>query len=249
MYQTELRGKVPSALLSSEDLLTGSVFSFFACSDRRRFLASWLKMLGLAIGDQEADRARFQFWPTFDDGTEPDLLIEVGAYLILVEAKLQSDFGVNVEDKEANQLPRELRGGRQAARDLGLELRLLTITAEPFPRSPRYKDLNEIDRSIWIPTNWQAVATWLERLPATDQTDMSRDLLEVLRRRGLRCFSGFNHLSSSAQLSKRGPPLFFQGQIGTAVNLFESIRTLPVPAPRSPVFLNLTPVTRNRRRP
>ena len=245
MYRTEIHGKLPSALRSSEDILTGLVFALFHYGDRRRFLAPWLRTFDLHVTDDQSDEARFRFWPTFDDGTEPDILIDVGAYLLVIEAKLLSDFGADAEDCEQNQLPRELRGGRYEARASGRELRLMTVTAEAFPRSPRYQDLTEDDRAIWLWTSWQEITWWLERLPAEAHTHMSRDLLEVLRRRGLRHFSGFNHLRLSPRPVEAADPLFWRPPAA-----FARLHAMPSAVPSVPLFSRVAPrPLRNRRQP
>src|SRR5438034_6275302 len=116
MYQAELHGKLPTWLLAQEDRLTSQVFSFFLYSPRAQSLAPWLRHLGLDVTDTEAATADIVFWSAFEEGTEPDLVIEVGRYFILVEAKLRSDYGIDVEDEERNQLKREVSNGRNEAR-------------------------------------------------------------------------------------------------------------------------------------
>jgi len=54
--------------------------------------------LGIVISDTDAREAEFLFWPSYEDGTEPDLVIICGDYYILFEAKLYSDFSEKVID-------------------------------------------------------------------------------------------------------------------------------------------------------
>jgi hypothetical protein len=93
MYEAELRGKLSTNLQTSEDILTSNVFSFFKYSDRKVFLQQYLHQLGIDVSRQDVKSAQFIFWPRFDDQTEPDLVLIVGNYYILVEAKYSSSFG------------------------------------------------------------------------------------------------------------------------------------------------------------
>ena len=70
-----------------EDVLTSNVFSFFKYSTRDIFLENYLNELGFTVSDQEAEEVEFKFWPVFEDGTEPDLVIIVEKYYLLIEAK------------------------------------------------------------------------------------------------------------------------------------------------------------------
>mgnify|MGYP005621754621 CR=1 FL=1 len=63
-----------------EDILTSNVFSFFKYADRKIFLKQFLNDLGFVITDAEAETASFCFWPSFEDDTEPDLVIKAGLY-------------------------------------------------------------------------------------------------------------------------------------------------------------------------
>jgi len=86
MYLAELRGKLSSRVERMEDVLTSNVFSFFKYSSRTIFLKRYLNDLGFKVSDQDAEKAEFRFWPVFEDGTEPDLIIIVGDYYLLIEA-------------------------------------------------------------------------------------------------------------------------------------------------------------------
>ena len=92
MYLAEFRGKLSSRVERMEDVLTSNVFSFFKYSNRDIFLKNYLNKLGFNISNQEAEGAEFRFWPVFEDGTEPDLVIMVGNYYLLIEAKYFSEF-------------------------------------------------------------------------------------------------------------------------------------------------------------
>jgi hypothetical protein len=82
MYLAELRGKLSSRVERMEDILTSNVFSFFKYSNRDIFLKGYLNELGFIVSDKEEEEAEFKFWPVFDDGAEPDLVIIVGKEIV-----------------------------------------------------------------------------------------------------------------------------------------------------------------------
>jgi hypothetical protein len=188
MYQAELHGKLSRTVEEAEDILTSNVFSFYLYSDRKH-LQHLLKSVELDVTLQEAANAAFSFWPTLPDNTEPDLVIEVGRYYVLAEAKLHAGYGKDVEHYERHQLLRELRGGRHEAQSDGKEFILLTVTDEPIPHESVYGVLKGTGRQSWRWTNWSRIARLLETGPAVGR--MGEDLLALLCRRGLRRFDGF----------------------------------------------------------
>jgi hypothetical protein len=112
MYLAELHGKLSSRIERMEDILTSIAFSFFKYSTREVFLKGYLKELGIEVSNREAKEAEFLFWPHFEEYTEPDLVIIVGDYYLLIEAKYFSDFGKETK----GQLIRELEAGIAEAR-------------------------------------------------------------------------------------------------------------------------------------
>ena len=212
MYRAELHGKLPTALLDLEDLLTSDVVGFFELADRQIFLRPFLtEVLGLAVTPSEASAASFDFWPTLDDGTEPDAIIRVGGWLLLIEAKLRSSFQVDAARPERNQLRRELREGRALAQSEGRTFKLVTITQEPYCDLRRYRDIGRQDRGDWVWCNWQSVTRLLEQTPENQLGAMGRQLLDVLLRRGTRGFHGFDSLGPAPE---RAPmPLFFDPKL------------------------------------
>ena len=110
MYQAELNGKLPSSASDREDVLTSNVFSFLKYSHRQTYLHQFLRLAGLNIKTSELHRVKFEFWPNYDDGTQPDVIIETDTCYLLVEAKFFS--GVAEENgNPAGQLIRECETG------------------------------------------------------------------------------------------------------------------------------------------
>ena len=93
MYLAELHGKLPRENENKEDILTSNVLSFFKYSDRITFLFPLLCDLRLDVFQEDAQEAKFYYWSSFPDGTQPNLLILVGKYYLLFEAKYHSGFG------------------------------------------------------------------------------------------------------------------------------------------------------------
>jgi len=124
MYMAELRGKLSEKTEKRENLLTSDVFSFLKYSDRQVFLKGFLSRflgeLGVEVSDSDAETAEFQFWPKYADRTEPDLVILVGQFYILIEAKFHSSFEWT-EELGRSQLQREIQGGYSEARSLDKE--------------------------------------------------------------------------------------------------------------------------------
>ena len=105
--------------------------------------------------------AEFIFWPRYTDYTEPDLVLIVGTYYLLIEAKFHSNFA-GKNDKETSQLMREIRGGSLEARNLGKEFRLVALTADYVYRTEEFthveSELNDINFK-WI--SWQQICNYL----------------------------------------------------------------------------------------
>ncbi len=221
MYLAELRGKLPSRIERMEDILTSNVFSFFKYSTREIFLRGYLNELGFNISDQEANEAEFIFWPRFEDNTEPDVVIIVGKYYLLIEAKYFSGFGQETETTQA-QLQREIKGGRLEAKNRGKEFWLIPITAH---HSKHYfKNKSKINPSDFGPyfrwTNWQSVALFLDDVMESgknvkkEERDFALDLYKLLDKKNLRGFKGIGSLRNKSPLRKNYASVFFKA--GTA---------------------------------
>ena len=189
----------------AEDLLTDYVFTTLRQIDRSLGLGPLLKMafpsLSWSVG--ELADAKFLFWPRFQDGTEPDLVILVGLRPVIVEAKYRSGFGVG-ESAERAQLVREYVAGVEWAR----VRRFVTPTVLALTDDLAIPDVvEEARRTLWrsfgVPisadvvswASWQQVGQLLdsnESLLSKREAELVGDLLEVMERKGVRyVFQGF----------------------------------------------------------
>ena len=235
MFRAEIQGKLPTELARSEDLLTSNVIGFFDYADRR-YLLAWLnEVLHLDVSPADAEAARIEFWPRYDDGTEPDVVIKVGRFYMLIEAKLDSGFGIDASDPALDQLSRELRQGQVAADEAGLEFRLVTLTRESWGNPERYPTLR--DEACWVWTNWQAVTRLLVRLDAAHPDRMCGDLVTLLRRKGLHSFNGFEAGAPAPNAPSR---LFFDMLTARSAGTFRGwlpvLQGCPSPAPPDHIF-------------
>jgi len=262
MYLAELHGKLSRNVEHKEDILTSNVFSFFKYARRDLFLKRYLeKILDTNFTVDELNDANFVFWPSYDDGTEPDLVLVVGSYYLLIEAKYFSDFGKETAERK-DQITREIEGGSIEAKRLGKRFRLVAVTADSVFRKEKFSHLiSDLPvRFRW--TNWQAVAFLLEGVLAGQhglahhELCHAQDLLNLLDRKNLRSFGGFNlegHFTRYDQIyfdadsasfrgsfigfkealsacSRVGPashPIFFQNATGRSLqSFFQALREL-----------------------
>ncbi len=198
-----------------EDVLTSNVFGALRYLDPRYGLEPVLRDLGLP----PITSAGLTVWEA-EDGCEPDVIIDLGHSLVVVEAKLRAPFGVD-------QLPREVRYAHRRAR--GRPWRLLCVTAHAT--EPLYLGTtlakgvaswfaednelglppSEIERRIaWMP--WYAIASRLEEsvrslAPPASAIALIDDLLTSLRGRGLTRlpFHGFGRIPTMVHGWKASP--------------------------------------------
>lgn len=217
MYLAELHGKLPSKIEGMEDILTSNVFSFFKYSNREVFLREYLGRLGFDVSRQEANEAEFMFWPRFEENTEPDVVIVVGKYYLLIEAKYFSGFGQETEDKKA-QLLREIEGGHFEAKNRGKQFRLIAITDHHLPPEHEFDIIPLEFRSSFKWTNWQSVALFLDSVLASgaelspQERLFAWDLYSLLDKKKLRGFRSFDILDTLNLDLKQINPSFFQAE-------------------------------------
>lgn len=197
MLQASLNGKISSRLTESEDILTSNVFSFFKYTFRARYLKSLLDLQSIHPTDEELKNAEFRFWPRYDDSTEPDVVITVGDYYLLFEAKHLSDFGTETETRKG-QIDREIVGGMNEAKSLGKTFLFVAITSHyNFPAEVLAPYSRNWGNSVrWM--NWQAVAKILLEALESDSTIPDQhfvsDLYNLLEKMKLRPFLPFQRL-------------------------------------------------------
>jgi hypothetical protein len=191
MIIAELYGKIPSKLEDKEDILTSNVFSFFKYSNRQ-LLMEYIIQLGIIVSLNDSKNAEFRFWQSYDDGTEPDLIIVCGEFYILFEAKLYSDFSPKTSTV-ASQISREIKMGKLAAENENKEFVYVAITAEYNKDKTKYlKYENKDFNFIW--TNWQTVTNFLEahliKNNLFQNKEFANDLYNLLIKKRLRSYIG-----------------------------------------------------------
>lgn len=219
MYLAEIHGKLSDENVNREDILTSNVFSFFKYANREIFLLPFLQMLDLEVSSYDAHQAEFIFWPYYSDGTQPDLVILVGRYYLLFEAKLHSSFSPETASKK-HQLVREIEGGAMEAESIGKEFRIIAVTADySRPNSLAEVPLEYRDQLIWI--NWQRTALLIyDILEHTTEIPsemrlFATDLYNLLVKKNLRNFEGTSVLSKTRALRDHGDTIFFEAKTAT----------------------------------
>src|SRR4051812_40637499 len=103
MLFAELHGKVdPNAsdLERREDVLTSTVFGTLLVAGAVDLLVSWINCARRLAADGRlgadpldvnvAHPVKYWFWPSLAGGTQPDVLLQIGRRLLVVEAKYGS---------------------------------------------------------------------------------------------------------------------------------------------------------------
>lgn len=217
MYLAELRGKLSPRIENMEDILTSNVFSFFKYASRDAFLKKYLRILGFNISGREARDAKFLFWPRYEDYTEPDLVMIVGNYYLLVEAKYFSDFAEETQKTKA-QLIREVKNGINDAKNYGKRFSLIAVTADSYEKEERLSTLPVELRAYCVWTNWQTVAEFLYKTIQTnprikqEESEFAIDLYNLLDKKHLRSFQGLDILNIDTIYYKTLPYIFFDAK-------------------------------------
>ena len=200
MYLAELHGKLSSKTERMEDILTSNVFSFFKYSNREIFLKKYLKSLGFNASTKDAEEAKFIFWPRYEEHTEPDLVIMVGKYYFLIEAKYFSDFSLGNKEIRS-QIEREIECGSRDADNYGLKFHFVAITADYFYKEDKFAVIPKEFVSNFRWTNWQGVTSFLEKTIGINRNlsswecNFGLDLFNLLDKKNLRAFHGINKIS------------------------------------------------------
>ena len=213
MYIAEIKGKLSQRHENQEDILTSNVFSFLKYAPRELFLHAFLNKLGFKVSKEEAKKARFHFWPGYEDRTEPDLVIVVGSYYLLFEAKLHSGFGKETEGLDS-QLRRELDQSQKVAKQRYLAFHLIVVTAH-YTYIHFLQELTSVseDELIWV--NWHWIGLLLEEILESapdisrEMVSFANDLHELLLTKNLRRFSGIEAFFHEPNLKSVSGNLFF----------------------------------------
>ena len=224
MYLAELHGKLSSkfnkknylslSIERMEDILTSNVFSFFKYSNRNFFLKNYLNKLGFKVSVKDAEEAEFRFWPHYEDGTEPDLVIMVGNYYLLIEAKYFSGFGKKTETTD-DQLIREIKDGQLEAKNYNKKFRLIAITADYYYKKGKFIVIPQKFRPHFKWTNWQLVSSFLDNILSSNiiimksERDFALDLYRLLDKKNLRSFQSVTY---NGPLLKDYSSIFFNAR-------------------------------------
>ena len=224
MYLAELHGKLSykfdkenylsQSIERMEDILTSNVFSFFKYSNRNIFLKNYLDELGFKVSVKDAEEAEFRFWPHYEDGTEPDLVIIVGKYYILIEAKYYSGFGEKTETSD-EQLIREIKGGQLEAKNYNKEFKLIAITSDYYYKKYKFKVILPDHKKCFEWTNWQFVSSFIDKILnrnisiVESERDFALDLYYLLDKKNLRSFQG---IICAGDLIKSFNSIFFNAK-------------------------------------
>jgi hypothetical protein len=217
MYLAEIQGKLSLYIERKEDLLTSNVFSFFKYAPRDVFLYHLLKSIDIPVTKEEAVGAEFNFWPRYENNTEPDLVIIVGEYYLLFEAKYFSDFGQEVGETK-HQLVREIEGGKYEAGNLGKKFELIAVTADYHFDRYKHPDVpvDLFPELSWV--NWQRIALLIYDILengielSPEIRDFAEDLYALFLKKNLRTFAGISVLARVGQLSSWSDKVFFEAR-------------------------------------
>ena len=245
MLSAELRGKLPGCIQILEDVLTSYVFSFLQYSSRSLFLGGFLKDVEIRVSDGELKAAEFRFWPTFADGTEPDVVIVVGDYYVLFEAKLFASFDPG-DGFTQPQVVREIEGGMEEAVREGKQFHFVAVTADScFPGESLGCYPQHASVMRWV--NWQSIARLVltqieEHGAALPDGEYARDLLAILDARNLRGYRGFDVIDMPA-ITRPPEALFLSAQTlayrGEFLGFGATLGGLPAVEPvDSPIFFS-----------
>lgn len=158
---------------------------------------------------EELNRVQFLFWPSYADGTEPDVVIITDHYYILFEAKYFSGFGAETPEKKG-QLEREVLAGMREANTLRKKFVLVVITFDYWYEAGKFEIVHSYPIEFkWL--NWQGVTKLLETVledPSGEDSYFASDLYELLIKKNLRAFDGYESVVK-AEMRGTGGKVFF----------------------------------------
>jgi hypothetical protein len=208
MLMAQLRGKTrDEAWLTSEDLLTSAVFGTLKnLPDEIAIgLLATAQAVNGAGGPTLQRPLRWTFWPWWDN-CEPDVVVEDEHSIVVIEVKLNAEFGTDTG--QGPQLEREWRAGSRRAHVSSKKLFLITVTNHTMP--PSTVILQQLagtqaptDQVAWL--GWQDIVRYIAGLRARPQiSGWADDLLALFDRMALRLFQGFGQSVDGAEYSIHG---------------------------------------------
>lgn len=219
MLQAELHGKLALDDERAEDVLTSSVWGTLTLVGAWHVIRAWLgrardncdRMLQL----QGHESCAAWFWPRLGE-IEPDLVLSIGAMLVVVEAKyLSGKSGEGMREEVVHdQLARQWRAVtqpshcdpqlREAIEGSGARALVYLVRAADREKarkgvvaSQAYLD----DESDIYLLTWEDLHELLAERRAGDEPWRS-ELRRLLERRGLRSFRGFQRLGTVAAVQQ-----------------------------------------------
>jgi hypothetical protein len=221
-------------------VLTSNVFSFLKYSHRPTYLREFFHRAGLEIPASELCRGSFAFWPSYDDGTEPDVVVETHAHYVLIETKYFSGVGEE-NGNPAGQLIRECRAGAIEASNRSKLFCVLLITGDATPPSRLLDEIPAPYREHVLWTNWRAIAQILLEKIETSGTaapdyEFASDLYELLDFKHLRGFLSFTRLAR-IRPNSASAHIFFAAETASFSGFAPTLSVLgAVPPPPAQVF-------------
>lgn len=191
MIKAELAGKVPT-IANWEDILTSDVFGLVSYLERRKIWKGLAKELGITLTVEKAENTVFEFWPKLYGNVEPDIVIYAGRYILIVECKYGTGFG-------KNQIVRETAAGLKLLKASTEHDKLLVLGVSTDLFEPGFfKELRKEYKGKGVKfeyLRWQQIKVCLESLVSDSDSVTMRlveDLSQVLDRRGILSYSGFD---------------------------------------------------------
>ena len=231
MYRAEIHGKLSRSIENKEDVLTSNVFSFFKYANRTIFFTEFLKLLDIQISPADAKNAVFEFWPCFVDGTEPDIVIKVGKYYILIEAKYQSGFGQENKTRK-HQLFREYQSGNLEAKMLGSKFVFLIITSDLFNKPKIFEKIPESIKKEIKCLNCQSITILIENIllknPKINSTArvFAEDFFLLLQKKGFRNYIGLKKIHFEETLNSLAGNIFFDIDTIKYLGVFQGFNSI-----------------------
>lgn len=242
MLHAELHGKLSSDIGDGaerlEDVLTSTVFGTLFAASAWDVIAEWLSRARRGPHTLPPFRSSYEltdywFWPWLHNA-EPDLVVQLGATLVVIEAKYfssKSGSSTSADDVDpSDQLVREWRAIGPTADASRYDPRLRDLVTEPttprlliyLVRRSRYaREVAELEQSLaQEPAASMYLLTWEdldEVLASRLHIRWANDLHRYLARRRVTAFRGFgraftaapsNHLLVWTQQRTRTSPSF-----------------------------------------